>query len=192
MSGMAERTRAWIESKHVLWGVFVASLAETTVVPIPIEVVLITVMLANRRRLWWIASAALAGCLAGAGLGYLAGYGAFETVGEPVLRWLGLAERFEEYRIRLEEDGFWYVVAIAITPAPFHIAYLGAGVVRMPFLTFFAAAAIGRGVRYFGLAVLVRILGDAAGDWLERHTYRVAIWATVLFIVVFVAVQLIG
>lgn len=179
---LSDRMEAWIESKQVLWGVFFASIAETTVVPIPIEVVLIPIMLANCDKLWRIAASALAGCLVGASIGYLIGMGAFEGIGEPVIEMMGMEDEFEEYRGRIEENGFWYVLVIAVTPVPFQIAYLGAGVVQMPFYQFLAAIIIGRGSRYFGLALLVYVLGKAAGPWLERNKYRLALWVTGIFI----------
>lgn len=182
MGKLAERTQRFIESRHVLWGVFLASMAETTVVPIPIEVVLIPVMLANHERTWRIALFTLLGCLVGASIGYVIGYGAYEGLGEPFIKAIGAEDEFAEYKGKLEGDGFWYVLMMAITPIPFQIAYIGAGVVKMPFLVFLAAAILGRGARYFGLALLVRLLGNAAGPWLERNQYRIAIWATGLFI----------
>jgi membrane protein YqaA with SNARE-associated domain len=189
---LADRTTDWIESKHVLWGVFVASLAETLFVPIPIETVLIPVMLTNRDRLWRIATIALVGCLVGATLGYIIGCAAYDAVGQPIIDTLGLASQFEEYKAKIDGDGFWYVLIIALTPVPFQIAYVGAGVVQMSFLLFFAAAILGRGVRYFGLAGLVVVLGKAAGPWLERNKYKLAIWATVAFVGGYIAIKLIG
>ncbi len=192
MGRLVEKTRAFIESRHVLWGVFLASLAETTVVPIPIEVVLIPVMLANHTRTWRIALFTLLGCLTGASLGYLVGYGAYEAVGEPFMSAVGADDEFARYTEKLEGDGFWYVLMIALTPIPFQIAYVGAGVVKMPFLVFLAAAIVGRGIRYFGLALLVRILGATAGPWLERNQYRIAMWATGIFIGGFTLYQVVS
>ncbi|MEX0607780.1 MAG: hypothetical protein WD138_07080, partial [Halofilum sp. (in: g-proteobacteria)] len=63
---------------------FGASFLETTIVPIPIEVVLIPFMAVNRDRVWWIATVALTGCLLGAFVGYGVGYFVFESIG----RWL--------------------------------------------------------------------------------------------------------
>lgn len=179
---LSDRVQAWIESKQILWGVFFASIAETTVVPIPIEVVLIPIMLANCDKLWRISASALAGCLVGASIGYFIGMGAYEGIGQPVIEMMGMETEFEEYRARIEENGFWYVLVIAVTPVPFQIAYLGAGVVQMPFLSFLAAVILGRGARYFGLGLLVYILGRAAGPWLERNKYRLALWVTGIFI----------
>lgn len=190
--GVTATLRGWMESKNALWGVFAASLAETTVVPIPIEVALIPVMLTNRDRLWRTAGAALAGCLVGASIGYFIGYGAYSSVGRPFIESLGLTEDFTTYRDKLNGNGFWYVLMAALTPIPFQIAYLGAGVVQLAFWKFIAAAILGRGVRYFGLAVLVAILGRAAGPWLERNQFRIAIGATALFIGGYILYQVIS
>ncbi len=188
---LAERMRRWIESRHVVWGVFAVSFAETTVLPVPIEVVLIPVMLTNHRRLWHIAAFTLAGCLVGASVGYLIGLGAYEVVGQPFIELVGATEQFGRYKQKLADDGFWYVLMLSITPVPFQIAYLGAGVVKMSYPTFLASAALGRGLRYFGLALLVAILGRAAAPWLEQHKTQLAIWVTVIFIGGYTAYELV-
>jgi membrane protein YqaA with SNARE-associated domain len=185
-SALEKRFEQMMCSKHALWGVFLASLAETTVVPIPIETVLIPVMVTNRRRAWLVASITLLGCLVGATIGYLIGAFAFETVGEWVLETAGWTEQFEEQRQQLAEGGFWHVLAIAVTPVPYQLAYLGAGAVGISYPVFLAASAVGRGVRYFGLALLVTLVGKAANQWLERYAARIAIGVTLLFILGYV------
>ncbi len=185
---MRRKLEALVHSEHAGKGVFLASLAETTFVPIPIEVVLIPAMLGNRRRAFRLAVMALAGCLLGATAGYFIGMFAWETVGEWAVEQTGTTERFEKVRTKIDEQGFWYLLFVAVSPVPFQLGYLGAGVVSYSFFGFFGAAALGRGSRYFGLWLLVALMGKAAGPWLDKHGAEIGIGITVVFIGVYAVV----
>lgn len=185
------KLEAMMHSRHARTGVFFASMAETTLVPIPIEVVLLPLMISNRKRAWQYATAALLGCLAGACIGYGIGLLFFETAGQWIIEAMGLSEQFESAKAKIDGRGFWYILFVAISPVPFQLAYLGAGAVGYSFLLFLLASAIGRSVRYYGLVVLVHIFGKAAGPWLKKHETTIAIGATVAFIAVYAGVSLI-
>jgi membrane protein YqaA with SNARE-associated domain len=179
-----------MRSKHAGWGVFVASLAESTFVPIPLEVVLLPLLIARREKAWAYAAFALAGCLLGASIGYVVGMLAYETIGQWFVGVMGLEGQMERVKGKIEDRGFWYVLFVAISPVPFQLGYLGAGLAGFSFWLFLLASAIGRGVRYFGLVVLVLVLGKAAGPWLERHQTELAIGVTLSFIGIYAGVSL--
>lgn len=156
-------------SRHALWLLFAVSMLETLVVPIPIEIVLIPWMLCHPKRKWTIAGVALAGNLTAASLGYLVGVSVMEQWGQQLVGLFGSQEAFETFRARLQEEGFMAVATIGVAPVPFQIAMLAAGASGYPFLLFLLAAMLGRGVRYFGLALLVALAGDAALRLWQRH-----------------------
>jgi membrane protein YqaA with SNARE-associated domain len=189
---MFNALRRWLDrlihGRHTGTGVFLASMAETTFVPIPIEVILIPLMVGDRRRAPRYALLALAGCLVGASIGYLVGLLAWQTVGQWFIDTLGLTEDFSRVKGKIEERGFWHILLIAVSPVPFQLAYVGAGVLSFSYPLFMLASSIGRGVRYFGLYVLVLIAGKAAGPWLDRHGTEIGIAATLVFILGYVLV----
>jgi len=173
------RTEKWRQrleaSENALALLFVASFLESTVVPIPIEVVLIPFMLTNRNRLWLIATVTLAGCLAGALVGYGVGYFLFESVGTWVVDTFGWQQSYQEFQGMFDHYGFWAIIAIGVTPIPFQVAMLVAGTAEYSVFLFVLAAAIARGVRYYGLALLVHLFGERAMDLWERHSTAVSI-----------------
>ncbi len=73
------------------------------------------------------------------------------------------------------------VLTIGIVPVPFQIAMLAAGASDYPYPLFLLAAMLGRGIRYFGLAVLVALMGDAALRLWKRHARTIGILGLVLF-----------
>lgn len=184
LSSLASAT-AWLnrlsESRHAYWLLFVASMLETLLVPIPIEVILIPWMLAQPEKKWRIASVALAGNLTAAMVGYGLGGLAMAQWGDSLIAFFGDQSTYADFQARFAENGFLAILAIGIVPVPFQIAMLVAGASHYPLPLFLLAAVLARGVRYYGLAILVAIAGDAAMDVWHRHARPVGTALVVLF-----------
>lgn len=152
------------------WGIGVLSGLESTVVPIPLEAILIPLMVSHPRRAWTLALAAWVGCLIGSLLFYFVGALLYDPVVAPALAALGLEAPFEDVRARLDEGTSFFVAVllISVSPAPMQLATLGAGAVGGPVVLFLSAIALSRGARYFGLALLAGWLGHR----LERMRVR--------------------
>ena len=180
----AEIARRLNNSRYRMFYLGVASFLETTVVPIAIELVLVPFMLANRGRIWTIATVTLAGCLAGATLGYLIGLVFFDTAGLWLIETFGQREAYEQFRDQFNRQGFWAIVAIGITPIPFPIAMLAAGAADYSFILYVIACSIARGVRYYGLSLLVMLAGPKALDWLQKGQRATKLTAVIAVLVV--------
>ncbi|MGQ4878962.1 YqaA family protein [Billgrantia sp. LNSP4103-1] len=168
-------------SRHALTLLFALSMLETLLIPIPIEVILIPWMLCHPERKWTIAAVALAGNLTAATLGYLLGAFVMEQWGEPLISFFGDQDSYEAFRSRLQEEGFMAVLTIGLVPLPFQIAMLGAGASGYPYPLFMLAALLGRGVRYFGLAILVAVTGNIALSLWQRHSRALGVLGLALF-----------
>lgn len=177
-----------VHSRHALWGLTLASFLESTVVPIPLEALLIPLMQARRQQLFLLAALALLGCLLGASVGYGAGLWLFDAFGDQLLEWFANPEQFERARTAMADHGFWFVLSVGVTPVPFQTAMLVAGATGYSFALFMLASALARGLRYFGLALLVYWAGDQAETLFRRHTRWVAVAALVLAVGVFLLV----
>lgn len=151
--------------------------------PIPFEAIMVPMLLANRERIWLIATVTTLGCLAGALAGYAVGYFAFETLGQWLLELLNAKEAFESYRSQFDAYGFWVILTIGIVPIPFQVATVGAGLAAYPLLLFVLAAVIARSIRYYGLALLVKLYGRRVEDMLKRHASKAkaGFWALFAF-----------
>ena len=182
---LQERARRWIHSKHMVPATAVVSFLESTVLPIPLEVLLVPLMQARRDKLWLLAAAALGGCVLGAVCGYWIGYGLMETVGMQVVEWMGQEEAFEEIQAGFNENGFVYVLGISLAPVPFQVAMLAAGAASFSLWQFVLATLLSRAIRYFGLAVVVWWLGDRAEAFVKEHRKPVAIGLLVAVAAVF-------
>ncbi len=141
-------------------GLAALSFAESTVVPIPLETIVVPLMVGHPRRALKIALAIWLGCLAGATFFYGIGLLLADPVVHPVLRAVGLEDDFKKIADDLSGNGFfWTIFLVSFSPVPMQLATLGAGTVGGNPLVFLAAIALSRGLRYFGLAFLAQVVG---------------------------------
>ncbi len=158
-----------IHSKFMLPGIGIASFLEATVIPIPLETILIPLMQARRKQIVLISTIALAGFIIAAIVGYAVGYYIFDAIGDQIVSLLSTQEEFESAKQQILQKGFWYVFSIGLAPIPFQIAMLAAGALKYSFIYFLIATTFSRGLRYYGLALLVYWAGNQAQELFERH-----------------------
>lgn len=177
-----QKTRKFIDSKHMLSGITIASFLESTIVPIPLEAVLVPLMQARREKLWLIALMATLGCVIGALFGYALGYYLFDVVGDWIIETFSTPAQFENVRQSMKEQGFWFVITLGIIPIPFQIAMLAAGATKYSLTLFLIASAIARSIRYFGLAIIVYYAGNKAERIINKHKKKAMISLTILIL----------
>ena len=190
------RARAWVDrlldSPYGLLWLGLLSAAETTVMPVPIELIMVPYMLARPRRLWWVAAVALVGNIAGALLGYAVGFFLFDTLGQTLLSWLDAQQAYEQFEQTFSDNGFLAILTIGITPVPFQVALLAAGIAGYSLPLFVAAVGLSRGLRYFGLGLLVWLLGERALRLWQRHALATGTVVLVVIAAILVAMHLLG
>ncbi len=177
-----ERTRRLKNSKNMLSGVAIASMLESTVVPIPLEAVLVPLMQARRDKLWMIAFMATVGCLVGAIVGYGLGYFLFDLIGDWVIETFSSQAQFDSVKQQMQRQGFWFVLTLGIAPIPFQIAMLAAGAAKYSLFFFVLATVIARSIRYFGLAVVVYIAGNQAEALIRQYKASAIVGLTLVVI----------
>jgi len=178
------KTKKLIDSKHMLKGITLASFLESTIVPIPLEAVMVPLMQARRESLWKIAFMATLGCVIGAVFGYALGYYLFDMVGEWLINTFFNQDQFDNVKQQMQNQGFWFVMTLGIAPIPFQVAMLAAGATKFSLPLFLLATVIARAIRYFGLAIVVYYAGDKAEQLIKRYKMKavVAITLAVIFL----------
>lgn len=176
------RTKELVKSEHMLRNITLASFLESTIVPVPLEAVLVPLMQARREKIWMIALMATLGCVIGAVFGYALGYYLFDVIGDWVTQTLSSPEQMEQVKQKMNQQGFWFVMTLGIAPIPFQIAMLAAGATQFSLLSFLLATFIARALRYFGLAVVVYVAGNQAEQLIRRYKTKAILAATVLIL----------
>lgn len=161
-----------IYSKRMLTGIGIASFLESTVVPIPLETILVPLMQSRREKLWTIAAVTTLGCVLGAILGYLVGYFVFDLLKEYVIGNITTQEEFDAFKESIKVNGFWFVFSTGVTPVPLQVGMLVAGVTQFSFLLYLIAVTSSRMIRYFGLALLVYFFGDKTEKLVRKYKWQ--------------------
>lgn len=176
-------TLRWAESGQALTALFLIALAESSVFPIPPDVLLIAIVAARPRS--WIRAAALctAGSAAGAVIGYAIGAGFMVTVGQRIIDFYGAQASWDRVvEFYTGPWGVWFLVAAAFTPIPFKVATIAAGATRMPFVPFILVCVLGRGARFFLVAAILRTFGVEVRRRLEANFDMAALLFFVLLV----------
>ena len=157
------------DHRHALWVLAAVSFIESSVFPIPPDVLMIPMILARPSRAWLIAGVALVASVIGGLLGYAIGALAYQELGQPILEALGKGDAMEAFRTRFNDFGFWAVLTAGVTPFPYKVITIMSGVTSMPLATFIATSILARGLRFFILAALLRKFGAPIRDFIERR-----------------------
>ncbi|MGP8290730.1 YqaA family protein [Vreelandella zhanjiangensis] len=193
MASISKSTKAWFEringSKNMLWLLGALSFLETIILPIPIELILIPLMAANRQRIWLLATITTAGCLLASLVGYGVGMLLFQSIGNWFIEFMGMQESYQHFQTFFNQYGFAAILAIGILPIPFQVAMITAGLSGYPILLFVLAAFIARGLRYYGLAWLVYRFGHRVLLLWKRHALLTSLIGGVVVLLMVLGLQ---
>lgn len=165
------------------------SFVESSVFPIPPDVMLVPMVLADRRRAWRLALIATVASVMGGLLGYAIGSLFYDTLGRPILDLYGYADKFDSFAERYNEWGAWIVFGAGVTPFPYKVITIASGVTRLDLLVFVLASAGARGLRFFIVAGLLWYFGPPIRRLLEKHLGLISILFFVLLVGGFVAIK---
>lgn len=160
----------------------IVSFLENTVVLIALEPLFVPVMVAKRDKLYSIVASLVFGCVVGALATYALAAWAYEPVIEPFLEWAHLHDSFHQVEKDIRDDAFLALLLIAITPIPFQLGTVSAGIIGVDPLVLIAAVALGRTVRYGALAVLVVLVGKRAASLLDKYEVEIMLGSAAIVI----------
>lgn len=162
--------------RHAILALAAISFIESSVFPIPPDVLIIPMVLAARERAWTIAAVCTVASVVGGYAGYAIGYFLYEGVGLPILEFYGAVEKFAEFRALYNEWGAWIVGMAGFTPFPYKVITIASGVTALDPATFGVASVLSRGARFFLLAALLWHFGPPIRRFVEANLPMLA-WA---------------
>lgn len=182
-------TMSLAESPHALWALAVVAFIESSVFPIPPDILMIPLIVARPREAFKIAGIATVASVLGGMLGYWIGYGAFETLGRPVLEFYGKDAYFDEFAVKYNEYGAWAVLIAGVTPFPYKVITIMSGATQLSLPVFIVASITARALRFFVVAALLWKFGDPIRDFIERRLGLVFTLLVIIFLGGFYAVK---
>ncbi|MCV0415535.1 MAG: DedA family protein [Brevundimonas sp.] len=167
-----DRVFALARSRHATPALALVSFAESSVFPIPPDVMLAPMILARPDRAYVYAAVCTAASVAGGMLGYAIGF--FLTdVGLMLMRLLGHSDGLAQFRAWFDDWGLWVILIKGLTPIPYKLVTIASGLAAFSFPAFVAASVVTRGGRFFLEAWVLKRWGPAMLAQVEK---RLALW----------------
>ncbi len=169
ISRLYEWTLARASHPRALWLLALVSFVESSVFPIPPDVLLIPMVLARPHRAFTIAFVCTASSVLGGLAGYALGAVAYDQLGRPILELWGQEEQFARFTAQYNEYGGWAVLVAGITPFPYKIITILSGAAQLSVPVFVLCSMIARGARFFLVAAVLWKFGPPLRAFIEKR-----------------------
>lgn len=182
---------SWADRKFGGLFLFLLSMIESIIFPIPPDTLLMPLCLGNRKKAFRFALLCTGGSLIGAGIGYAIGNALWWTENNEysslALWFFDLVPSFSEDKFMkvkelYEEYNVWIVFIAAFTPLPFKVVTITAGAFKVQFLLFIIGSTIGRAGRFFLVAWLIKRFGESMKEFIDKYFNILSILFVVLLI----------
>lgn len=170
----------------------IVAFLESSIFPIPPDVMILPMIIAAREKAWRIAGIATVASVLGGFAGYAVGMFLFDTLGQPLLAFYGYAENFLQFQGMYQEWGAWIVFGAGLTPFPFKVITIASGAVALDPVVFGIAAILARGLRFYLEAALLWKFGPPIKNFVEKRLGTVTAIAFLLLIGGFAALRWVG
>ena len=154
---------------RAIWLLGFVSFIEAIFFPIPPDILLIPMILANIEKAWFYAFVATITSVLGGLVGYAVGFLAYSEIAEPLLISLGKQSAIILFSNNINENGFLIVLTAGISPIPFKVVSIMSGFTQMPIFVFLISAMLGRATRFFVVATLLKYYGETIKSFIETY-----------------------
>lgn len=182
-------TMAQAARRNAVWVLAAVSFVESSVFPIPPDVLLIPMVLAAPHRAWFYALVCTVASVIGGIAGYAIGYGLYDLVAQPILAFYGYLDKFAAFQAMYNEWGAWIVFGAGVTPFPYKVITIASGVTGLDVVVFMIASVLSRGLRFFIVAALLWKFGPPIRTFIEQHLGKLTAAFFVLLLGGFVALR---
>lgn len=183
---MLRRLYDWVlrlaEHKHAPSALFGVSFAESSFFPLPPDLMLVPMVLAERMKAWRFALITTVGSVLGGIFGYFIGAVLFETVGQPIVDFYGLSHKMDFVFENYKTYGAIIVFIAGFTPIPYKAFTIASGVAGLSLPIFIVASLVSRGARFFIVSGLLYLFGETIKAFIEKYLGILTLVFTVVLI----------
>jgi membrane protein YqaA with SNARE-associated domain len=172
----------WADTPYGTPALFVIAFVESSFFPIPPDVLQIALSAGKPKRSFFYGTVALIGSVTGAFLGYFIGYALWEALHNVFIPWLFSQKNFDDVQNLYEKNAFGAIFTAAMTPSPYKVFTIAAGISHISLLTLLFASILGRGMRFYLVALFLWLFGPIVRNWLEKYFEILAVVFAALLI----------
>ncbi len=181
---------AFAEKPMAMQALFTFAFVEASFFPLPPDILLIAIALAQPTRAIRAALWCTIGSVLGGIAGYFIGYAFMQSIGERIIAFYQAQAAWEQVvRVYTSEIGVWFLAIAAFSPVPYKVATIAAGATQMDFLPFVLVSALGRAGRFFLVGALFYWFGPPVKAFLDRYFNQLSLLFVLLLLGGFVAVK---
>lgn len=179
----------WAETPYGTWALFLLAFCESSFFPLPPDILLIALAVAIPKKAFRYALVCSLGSVLGGCFGYLIGLKFMAIVGDRIIAFYGLTEKYDYIRQLYTAYDAWAVGVAGFTPVPYKVFTISAGAFKIHFGVFLLASLISRSARFFIVGGLIYIFGPAIQRFIDKYFNLLAVTFTILLIAGFVALK---
>ena len=173
--GTYDWTMRLASGNKAVWALCAVAFIESSFFPIPPDLLLIPLVLANRGKAWYIAGCATIASVLGGYFGYAIGFFAYDFI-QPYLS-AGFIDKINWFSDKYNTYGAWIVFGAGITPFPYKIITIASGITHLNLVIFTVASILARGLRFYLIAWLLWKWGAPMKVWIEKNLG----WLSIVF-----------
>jgi membrane protein YqaA with SNARE-associated domain len=180
----------WAMTPYAVTALILIAVAESSFFPIPPDILLIAMAIALPKKSFKFAAICTIASVAGGALGYVFGIFLREPF-EMLFQWMGYKEAYDNVLVQYRDYGALFTFIAALTPIPYKVFTIGAGVAMVNFPVFILASVLGRGLRFFAVGTMVYFFGAAVKRFIDKYFNLLTVVFTVLLVGFFVLLKFI-
>ncbi len=189
----------WADTPYAAPMLGVLSFAESSFFPIPPDVLLIPMCASRPDRAIRFGFITFVTSVLGGMLGYLIGWALFDSIGIPIIEFYGFMDKYVIFRQWFEEYNFAIIMVAGMTPLPYKVFTISAGVAAVNFPVFVAGSIFSRGLRFMAEAVVIKYgdkytkkyLNMSTREFMDKYIEWFMILMAVLGVLGFLVVKLV-
>ncbi|MBX2990489.1 MAG: DedA family protein [Bacteroidetes bacterium] len=187
ISELLYKLKAWVEGfaakPYATWALFIIAFVESSFFPIPPDVLLIALGVAQPKRAFWYALICTLGSVSGAFLGYYIGYAFFETIGSRIVDFYGFHDKFQSVLGYYRDNAWTAIIFAGFTPIPYKVFTIAAGFNQtIDLVTLALASLVGRASRFLAVGCALYFFGPKMKEYLDKYLERLTLALGILFI----------
>jgi membrane protein YqaA with SNARE-associated domain len=179
---------SWAGSPYALLALFVLTFFESSFFPIPTDPLLIAMAVGSPESALFFASVCTVASVSGAAFGYAIG----KWGGRPLVDRIFSQKKIQTAENLYQKYDVWAVGAAALTPIPYKVFTITAGIAEINFWRFIVVSILARGARFFALAGAIYVFGPAIQTALDEYFEILTVAFLVLLVAGFIVVKFIG